>query len=168
MNQRLHFALVPFLVLFALTAANGGSVWRAPRPDDLGRGSEWRAKDVNRYLLVRGDFDGDGREDVARLLINDEDDEIGFFVTMGASKAPALLLETIRDRRMLEVLGIGLARPGTYATACGKGYWKCDKGEPPRARLENPGIDFFAHGKGNSFFIWNGKAKKFDEVLMSD
>jgi hypothetical protein len=69
---------------------------------------------------------------------------------------------------MIEAFGIELAKPGTYATACGKGYWDCKKGEPEELRLERAGIDFFKYESANSYFVWNAGKKKFDRIWMSD
>ena len=40
--------------------------WRLPRAVEAT--GAWRKKSPTRFLVVRGDFDGDGREDVAELL----------------------------------------------------------------------------------------------------
>ncbi len=94
---------------------------------------------------------------------------MGLFVTVSSMKrAGPLLLETIKGKRMIETFGIELTKPGTYETACGKGYWECKKGEPEKLRLERPGIDFFKYESANSYFIWNDGKKKFDRIWISD
>jgi hypothetical protein len=162
-------SLLLLILLFIISAANAASDWRTPTPNDLGKESAWRDKDPNRYLLVKADFDGDGEEDVARLLINHKDGKIGLFVTMGyRKKTIPLLLETIEGKAMIEVFGIEVVKPGTYITACGKGIWKCKKGEPEELHLRNPGIDFFKYESASSYFIWNARKKRFDRIWIDD
>jgi hypothetical protein len=168
MNKTVHLTFALLIVLFILSATNVEAGWRTPRTGELGRESGWRNGDITRYLLVKADFDGDGKEDVAYLLMNDNDDEIGLFVRLASEKNTPLLIEIIKNRSMLEVIGIGLAKRGTYKTACGKGYWDCEEGEPKRVRLKNPGINLFKYESANSFFIWNTAKKVFDRIVMGD
>ena len=41
---------------------------------------QWRKKSRTRFLEVRGDFNGDGRVDLAELLISDSGKQCGLFV----------------------------------------------------------------------------------------
>lgn len=169
MKKAVHFILTALFILFSKNVPYAASEWRTPTPDDLGRNFIWRDEDPDRYLLVKADLDGDKKEDIAHLLINDIDDTIGLFVTLTSSKQKTpLLLETIKDKRMIEVFGIDSVKPGKYQTACGKRYWQCEKGEPKQVHLKNPGIDFFKYESANSFFIWNQTNKRFDRIWISD
>jgi hypothetical protein len=169
MNKIVYLTLTMLLVFLLPFASHAASDWRTPTADDLGKDRMWRDEDSRRYLVVKADFDGDGIEDTARLLIRHKGDKIGLFVTVSSmKKASPLLLESIKDKRMIETFGIGLAKPGTYTTACGKGYWNCKKGEPEELRLDRPGIDFFKYESANSYFVWNTGRKKFDRIWMSD
>jgi hypothetical protein len=169
MNKKFYLMFVALLVPFILSANNAPPIWRAPTADELGQDSGWRNEDTDHYLLVKADFDGDGKEDVARLLVNDKDNKMGLFVTLAAAKnASPLLLETIEDKRLIEVFGIAVAKPGRFTTACGKGYWDCERNEPEQVHLTRPAIDFFKYESANSYFIWNTGMKKFDRIWMSD
>src|SRR5256885_7943415 len=44
--------------------------WRLPRAAEAT--GAWRKKSPTRFLVVRGDFDGDGRNDVAELLVSED------------------------------------------------------------------------------------------------
>lgn len=143
--------------------------WRVPRQSELADDLGWRKEDPNLYLMGKADFDGDGREDVARLLINDKEDKMGLFVTLSSRKKPEpLLLEAMDDKQTIEIMGIGIVKPGTYKTACGNGYWPCKNGEPAVLRLKNPAIDFFRFESANSYFVWAKETKQFRRIWMSD
>jgi len=45
--------------------------WRTPTKSELADDIGWRTEDSNRYLVAIADFDGDGKQDKASLLIND-------------------------------------------------------------------------------------------------
>ncbi len=161
------FVAVLFLLVFPL--ALFANDWRVPDQNDLGQGSNWRKESADLYLVAKADFDGDGKEDVARLIVNDKENKIGLFVTLSSRKgAQPLLLETLDDKNTIEVMGIEVVRPGTYKTACGKGYWKCKKGEAHELKLHRAGIDFFRFESANSYFIWHAGKKKFERTWISD
>jgi hypothetical protein len=169
MKRIIYLALIILFVIFLPFATYAASDWRTPIAEELGKDATWRDEDPGRYLIAKADFDGDGKEDIARLLVSDRRDKVGLFVTVRSMKKTSpLLLESIKDKRMIETFGIELAKPGTYRTACGKGYWSCQKNEPEELRLERPGIDFFKYESANSYFIWNAEKKKFDRIWMSD
>jgi hypothetical protein len=152
----------------AIFADQGVSEWRTPTMADLGDGSEWRKEKAELYLIARADFDGDGVEDMARLLINDKEDKIGLFVTFESRKnSPQLLLESINDKKVIKNIGIRIAPPDRYKTTCGKGYRPCKTDEPLEIQINYPAIDLFQYEGGNSFFIWDGK-DNFTRIRMSD
>jgi len=162
--------LSAFILLIPLTLIGRDiSGWSAPTESELTDNLGWRKENPNLYISAKADFDGDGREDEARLLISDKENKMGLFVTLSSQKgANPLLLEVIADKRMVEVMGIEVAKPGKYKTACGKGYWACKKGEPSELKLTIPAIDFFTFESANSFFVWDTKTRKFKRIWMSD
>jgi hypothetical protein len=94
---------------------------------------------------------------------------MGLFVTLSSQKrVDPLLLEAIDGKQRIKLMGIDVAKPGTYKTACGKGYWACERGEPAVLKLKFPAINFFRFGSGNSYFVWDTKTKKFKRIWMSD
>lgn len=76
-----------------------------------------------------------------------------------------------KDRLVnLPRMGIASVTPGSYATACGKGYgeWACAHGEPNVLELKHDAIDFFADGSADAIFYWDSKARNFRRIQMSD
>ncbi len=168
MHKTLCIVAFVLLVSPALSAMDI-SGWRAPTQSELVENLGWRKEDPNLYITAEADFDGDGKDDEARLLINDKENKMGLFVTLSSRKREGpLLLETIDGKRTIKVMGIEVAKPGTYKTACGKGYWACKKDESSELRLTTPAIDFFTFESASSYFIWDTKTKKFKRIWMSD
>jgi hypothetical protein len=144
------------------------SGWRAPTTSELSDDFAWRKENANLYLKAKADFDGDGKEDEASLLINDKENKMGLFVTLFSQGKKSILLETIKDKKNIIGMGIKSAKSGKYKTACGKGYWDCKKGEPAELNLRMPAMDLFQYESANSFFVWDSKIKKFKRIWMSD
>ena len=152
----------------AILADQSVSEWRVPTMADLGDDSEWRKEKAELYLTARADFNGDGVEDMARLLINDKENKIGLFVTLESRKnSPPILLESINDKKVIKNVGIRVAPPDRYKTACGKGYRTCRTDEPLEIQINYPAIDLFQYESGNSFFVWDGK-DNFRRIWVSD
>jgi hypothetical protein len=63
---------------------------------------------------------------------------------------------------------IGLVPPGQYKTACGKGYWECESGEPEILDLKLPAIEFAKYESASSVFWWNRRAGAFRRTWISD
>jgi len=141
--------------------------WR--RPSLAETAAKWRQKSPTRFFTVRGDFDGDGKPDIAELLVNPSRSQFALFVKL-ASADTWQLLDKPYDLKSLGRFGIEVVKPGKYETACGKGYgdWACANGEPDWLRLAHPGIDFFYTESSDSIYYWDTQSKKFRQVVMSD
>ncbi|MDA8082532.1 MAG: hypothetical protein M0024_02600 [Nitrospiraceae bacterium] len=141
--------------------------WRKPDNKELGSDYSWRKEAPELFLTAKADFDGDGKADTARLLINGKKNQMGLLVTLAAKRNASILLEAT-DKKEITNMGIKTVKPGQYKTACGKGYWDCKKGEPEILKLKQPAIDFFAYESANSYFVWDKKANAFKRIWMSD
>jgi hypothetical protein len=150
----------------ATVKMNLPSGWRLPkREEETFSADDWRSRDRDRFLVVRADFDGDGKEDEARLLVSSDGTKHGLFVFL-ASGAPIRLFEG--DARMLKAMGIHMLEPGTHETACGKGYWDCEPGEPKALELRNPGLVYFKEESAASVFFWSPTTRDFQRIWLSD
>jgi len=65
-------------------------------------------------------------------------------------------------------MGVDIVKPGHYKTACGKGYFECEKGEPEVLKLKQPAIDYFRFESANSFFFWDCNTNSFKRIWISD
>jgi hypothetical protein len=158
---------VPVLAVGLAAAQELPSGWRRPSPTEAS--GPWRDKSQTRFLVVKSDFDGDGKLDTAELLVNPLTNQFALFVNL-ASTGKWQLINKPFDLKSLDRFGINHVKPGKYETACGKGYgdWACAHGEPDWLKLSNPGIDFFYTESSDSIYYWDQQSKEFREVVMSD
>jgi hypothetical protein len=141
--------------------------WRKPTLAEAR--AAWRKKSPTKFLIVEGDFDGDGKADTAELLINESAGRFALFVRLAASEKWRMLGEPY-DVKALGRFGIDLVKPGEYETACGKGYDDsfCAYGEPDFLHLSHPAIDFIFTESSDSIFYREPSTKTFREIQMSD
>jgi hypothetical protein len=141
--------------------------WRKPTAAESS--GDWRQKSRTRFLAVKGDFDGDGKADIAELLVNPSKKQFALFVNLASTDKWQLLGEP-EDVKWLDGMGIRLVKPGRYKTACGKGYGEefCAHGEPNFLKLSTPAINMFKEESADVIFYWNRSKKKFVNIQMSD
>jgi hypothetical protein len=141
--------------------------WRKPTLAEA-RGA-WRRKSPTKFLVVSGDFDGDGKVDTAEILISDSAAQFALFVKLAAAEKWQMLGEA-SDVKALDRFGIDLVKPGKYETACGKGYDDsfCAHGEPDFLTLSHPAIEVIYTESADSIFYWEPSTKAFREIQMSD
>jgi len=120
-------------------------------------------------MVVKGDFDADGKRDTAEFLLNPSTNQFALFVKLASTARWERLGEPF-DIKTLDRFGIDFAKPGKWKTACGKGYgdYACAHGEPDVLPLSSPGIDLFYTESSDSIFYWDRRSQQFVEVLMSD
>jgi hypothetical protein len=122
------------------------------------------------HLIVKGDFNGDGIIDTARLLFREDGSALGLFafVSQKNYSFKVYLLDEIKGADAIHDMGIKKVSPGLYKTACGKGYWSCDKDELPELSIQNDSIDYFKTESAESFFYWDVRTNAFKRIWMSD
>lgn len=167
---RIRHLFVVLLIALASSSALAQALptgWRRANPAE--KASCWRRKSPTRFFRVEGDFDGDGKADVAELLINPVEKKFALFVTLASTQHWQMLGEPF-DLADLDRFAIDLVKPGKYETACGKGYDDsfCAHGEPDYLDLSHPAIDFIYTESADSIFYWHKKSASFREIAMSD
>jgi hypothetical protein len=131
-------------------------------------GQEFRRKDPNQFLVVKGDFNGDGVPDKAFLLVNQHTHKLGFVVCLTTTTGCDWHRLEVMEIAFLDVMGIALVKPGEYETACGKGYWECDKDEPEKLKTKRDAVEFFKDESASSVYVYNTMKHKFISVATSD
>ncbi len=137
--------------------------YRVPHVSDLVFGWKshrtcWRAK---------ADFNGDGLDDTAALLVAKAGRGFELVVVLGAHKRPKDVLVLEEGPGVAQGFGVAVARPGRYRTAAGKGYDTGD-GDPPEITLGLPAIDRYHFESWNGYWYWDSGAKRFKYIAMSD
>jgi hypothetical protein len=141
--------------------------WRPPAAAELGTPQEqkWREDDPARYLVMTGDFDGDGKPDEASLMVRGDGKAFALFVKLGA-RDTALKLEEFPDMKMLPSIGIKRVAPAEYPTACAGGY-DCAADEPRYIRVNHEAIDYFQHDGAERYYYWNDTRHAFTQVRIN-
>ncbi len=138
--------------------------WRKPMPSEANEA--WRRKSRTGFLVVRGDFDGDGKQDVAELLVNDSGREFALFVRLSSQHEAWQSIHG--GRAPLADFGIRLVRPGKRDTLCGDDPSVCAPDTAKSLDLANSAIEFFTYGEASSIFYWDKTAKRFRAAPMGD
>lgn len=140
--------------------------WRLP-PAKITQ-QNFRQHDTKRFLAASGDFNGDGLQDKALLLVNDAATKMGFFVCLKTSQRCDWHRLEEMDIAFFDVMGIDTVKPGKQKTACGKGYWECDKDEPEVLNLKHDAIEFFKDESASSVYVYDVKKRTFSAIATSD
>ena len=176
--------LALFLVLLGeLSSASFPQGWNTPSDTEFYK--EWRDRSPDKYLSCRMDFNGDGIVDTAYILESVKGKNFGIFVKLSNYTDQYICLfdaakdlsddkvgedDSVRMQRLYRLYhGIEIAKPGTYKTACGKGYWDCRPDEPEEIQFKYHGIQFFMDEAGfRVLYYWDAEKKKIDEIRIGD
>lgn len=137
---------------------------------------DWKTFNAPNHL--KADFNGDGIEDEAYILPK-KGSKLGYGVFVSINKANAgiqsgrksqIFKLTARDDMQPQSFAIELAEPSDeiWETACGKGYWECELGEPAEIKVTNPTIMFCYIESACSMYLWNSDKLVFKEIHFSD
>jgi hypothetical protein len=142
--------------------------WEKPSANILA--ARWRSVDPARFAEARGDFDGDGLPDRAMLLMRRGGNLGGLWVYLTRRNAEpvALCLDSTSDETSVQELGVATVGPGTYRTACGKGYVACDSTETAELIVPHNAIRYFKNESAESYWLWTARVKTFRRHWMSD
>ncbi len=141
--------------------------WRAPLENAIK--AEWRSGDSRKYIFIEGDFNGDGNKDEANLLVRKNGLVVGLFAFISnGARFDAYLLDEFEEDGFFDEMGIRLARPGQYKTACGKGYFNCRANEVMELNLANNAIELFKYEGPSSYYFWDQHINRFHRVWVSD
>ena len=172
--KRSVFIIGLCLLPLAALAIEPPSGWRFPCESDYS--GAWKAYQYNQSkpFHVEGDFNRDGLRDDAWILFSTESRSFGLFAFVSGKDGTykSIRLSTNHHDNGPKVvpqsMGIRLAIPKEYITACGKGYRDCEQGEPEVLRLGMPSIDYYQFEGANSIFWWDNEAKTFNRTWISD
>ena len=139
--------------------------WRAPTTVELGTRGSSRA---GSGIVVFGDFNCDGREDEAALLVTTDGSRGALFAFISEPSGLRMKLLFERDARGIKGVTISRVSPGRYPTMCSKGYYACAPGEAKNITLRCDAIDENYSERADVYYYWDLKTKSFQAVQMSD
>ena len=114
---------------------------------------------------VNGDFDRDGRKDVAQFVLS-RGGTYTLVIRRGAGGRPVVIADGFQLSRMSDVF-IAKADPGHWETWCGKGGGSDDEPCPRKyVNLKGGELVFGIQEATESVVLWTGK--RFAVVLISD
>ena len=157
------------LIAIASQAFNAPPVgYRRPTDSDfVGGWQALRGRDPEPFV-VRADFDSDGAPDEAWLLPGESGGFALFAYLSRAGASPEVVRLAGAKTWPIQSHRIEVAAVGRHETACGKGYWACDPGEPAFLELRSPGIMLQQIEGASSIFWWNPKTHRFVRTWFGD
>jgi len=138
--------------------------WR--RPTAVEAKGVWRNKSPARFLIVKGDFDGDGHDDLAELLVSDSGREFALFVRLSSQRDAWQSIHG--GRGPVADFGIRLVRPGKRDTLCADDPSGCAPDTAKVLDLANSAIEFFTYREASSIFYYDKTTKRFHPAPISD
>ena len=148
--------------------------YRLPTKSDIT--GDWKQFNAPNHL--EADFNGDGIKDEAYILPK-EGSKLGYGVFVSINKANGgiqtgrkfqMFKLTSRDDMQPQSFAIELENPSNeiWETACGKGYWECEIGEPAEFQIKNPSIMFCYIESACTMYMWDSDKLSFKEIQFSD
>ena len=141
-------------------AGGAPSGWRqATKADADAVASRLGAKAQDRppgqVFEVSGDFDGDGRRDQARVMIDTRRGRLAVFIQRGAGGRPQM----VQSDKLDALIGVGLSvQPaGSYPTACGRGAGDDRAPCRPVVTSRHPLLMMSYFEASDIVFRWRGK-----------
>ena len=162
---------LPVIIILSLLTACSSTLpqgWRLPTSEELK--DTWRHESDSRYTTIKADFNGDEIVDDAKLLVRKDGASLGLFVFISQKENSFKIyhLNEMKDGKLIQAMGIKKVVPGSYKTACGKGYWDCHDDEPNEITIKNASINYFKIEGANSFFYWDDHSNNFKRIWISD
>lgn len=170
------------LTLTALIVLATSSCAGVPSPSS---GSQWQPVPLARFkgttdyelgfrnktdgLSAHGDFNGDGMKDLAVMAEHSETGEYGIvaFVSRTSGGYSEHIIRTYTEWFAFARYGVFDEEPGTYETACSKGFGSRHAPCPVKfVTVKNDCFSIFLYESGGSIFYW--KDNHFEDVWISD
>jgi hypothetical protein len=161
-------AFAAALLLGAAASSGPPAGWRQPTADeaaDFARNSRESGNPAPQVLPVGADFDGDGQDDRAEILLSSKGGRFQLFVVRARNGRYEALGEP-GDVTSLQNVTLSVVPPGRHETHCGRGGG--DANAPCHRVIRNrwPAIDLAHQEASDQVFWWDGR--KFDREWLTD
>ena len=105
----------------------------------------------DRYLIARGDFDGDGAQDRASLSVRQSGREAAVLIHLAGRPGPPIVVQKL-GADVISRMGIATVKPGVYRPGCARGVGiDCDPAT--RVTLPHDGVRVFTF-ESHSTYCW--------------
>lgn len=146
-----------------------GEEWRGPYFSESKNDTDWRSESKDAYYKAKADFDGDGMEDAAYLLISRNNNESAVVVYLSSQKFRPI--PVVKEIGLYAVTGRGLKTlagevAGDYKVSCTLMgcLQKLPKDTPfSNPSLKIPAVAYFASkdAQNPQLFVWDADEKRF-------
>ena len=140
------------------------SEWRIPSESELG--DNWR-EGIHKNAAVVGDFNGDGLNDGAYLVVSSDGQWEGLlaFISLEDKVRWYELSKSKFDVKVF--MGLDWYSPGRYKVLCETDA-ECEESLKKEIAIETDAFAFYRPGSASSIFVWNMEDAEFDRIWESD
>ena len=145
--------------------------WRAPNKYDIKGDWEIYQKDDYKPYHFINDFDQNGLLDEAWILIKNDNTSCGVWILLKTSDSQIdYLIEEVKITSISpQSLAIDETKTGTFQTACGKGYYDCEPGNPSQIVITSPQLWYSPFESGPGYLaMWDRGEMIFKTYHITD
>ncbi len=161
-----------WLIIFLFLISNGFPVkvnadcWKSVSNSKVYE--SWRNSNDEKFLSVKGDFQGNGQMNFARIEISCNAKNLALFAyTKNKSHKFNRHFLTYIPTDQLQAYGVRLKSSNIYNGACAKGYFECEP-KQESAKIEFDSIELFKYQGVKSIFYWDKITNKFMRLWTED
>lgn len=140
--------------------------WRVATKEDAI--DDWAV--YNSPNRVVADFNGDGKNDLAEILIGNKGQ--GYLVLAQMSDGSEIKSFKLDEdvNGVAQTQSIHLAEPSdeVWESACQKGYWDCAENEIRQFKIIKPSLMHCYIEKACTVYMWSDRNKNFTKIRLSD
>ncbi|WP_111860619.1 hypothetical protein [Acinetobacter sp. CFCC 10889] len=141
--------------------------WRVATQEDAI--NDWAR--FNSPNKIVNDFNGDGKYDVAQILLsNNSSQGFNFVVEVSDTDQRKQFILQQSDTLSAQNFSIKLLEPSEeiWESACEKGYWDCAADEIRQFKITKPSIQFCYIESACTVYLWSDRNKNFTKIPLSD
>ena len=159
--------IILFLLISTTILADSPTIpseWRMPNEIELG--DDWR-EGIYKNAVVVGDFNGDGLNDGAYLVVS-SDGLLEGLLAFIKLESEVRWFELSKSKFSGKVfMGLDKYLPGKYKVIC-ETHTECEENLKKEIPIKSDSFSFYRPGSASSIFVWNEESAAFDRIWESD